>query len=374
MCSGCTACASLCPVQCITMQKDKMGFAYPRIDTSRCVDCGACERACPGLKKTSAENNPMLKTYAAQASSDDVRRDSSSGGLFTLIARYILSQNGVVYGAAFDGTYHSVKHVAVEDEKELYKLQGSKYLQSDLQEAFAAVKQYLEQERTVLFSGTPCQIAGLRSFLTKEYDHLYLLDIVCHGAPAPAVWDEYLTFLEKTYNGKANKVSFRDKRRGWHDYVLSIAFEGGKEYVKDRTEDLYVRGFLHDYYLRPSCYDCNYKGENRPSDITLGDLWGASSICPELDDNKGTSLVMVSSEKGGRLFESLASDIQYQSIDLRQCVIHNPAIVSSCDHNPKSAAFERLFQTKPINRLLNRFCSNTLWRKVMRKVKRILYR
>ena len=174
--------------------------------------------------------------------------------------------------------------------EELEKLYGSKYVQSDINSSYKDAKAYLQEGRMVLFSGTPCQIAGLRSFLAKDYENLILLDIVCHGAPAPAVWDEYLGYLEKKYSGKATAVSFRDKRESWRDYVLSIKFDNGKEYVQNRANDLYMRGFLHDHYLRPSCFNCKNKGVDRIADITLGDLWGAEKIAPKLDDNKGTSL------------------------------------------------------------------------------------
>lgn len=372
ICSGCAACAEICPESCINMKADKMGFLYPEVEASRCIDCGLCSRICPSSVKEKSDGNGFLGLYAAQSSDDSLRLSSSSGGLFNLFARYILSQNGVVFGAAFDETFHGVVHTEVQSVHNLYKLQGSKYIQSSIGNSYHSAKTYLEQGRTVLFSGTPCQIKGLKAFLHKDYENLYLLDIVCHGVPAPGVWDEYVSFLENKYKGNITGVSFRDKRHGWHNYVLSVKFDNGKEYVNNRSDDLYMRGFLHDCYLRPSCFECKHKGLERFSDITIGDLWGAESIAPELDDNKGTSLVMIFSDKGRRLFESVSADVKSKTVTAEEVVKYNPAIIKSPDFNPQSISFEKEFGNKNIGNLLNKFCSVPVYRKILRKAKNII--
>ncbi len=349
-----------------------MGFAYPEIDTAKCIDCGLCEKNCPGLKKTQTMDAPLLESYAAQCLDDSVRFVSSSGGLFTLIARYIFSQNGVVFGAAFDDTFHGVKHIAVETMHDLDRLQKSKYVQSDAGSAYQEVKAYLEKGRKVLFTGTPCQIAGLRGFLSQEYEALFLLDIVCHGVPAPGVWDEYVGILETKYQGKVTAVSFRDKSKGWRDFRLAVRFDNNREYSNCHSADLYMQGFLRNCYLRPSCYECNYKGLNRMSDITLGDLWGVKNISQEMDDNKGTSLIMISSEKGKSLLEKIGADIKCQPIHIDAAVKHNSAIVKSCDRSPKSSIFEKEFGTKPLLYLLKKYCSNSIYTKTVRRAKKYI--
>lgn len=374
LCSGCTACMQSCTTQCITMKKDKMGFLYPSVDQAKCVNCGACDRACHSLNERLPKNTAPLEVYASKGLDENVRLISSSGGLFSLIAQYVISQNGVVFGATFSDDFHTVRHIAVESLDKLPSLYGSKYVQSDIKSSYKDAKAYLQEGRMVLFSGTPCQIAGLRSFLAKDYENLILLDIVCHGAPAPAVWDEYLGYLEKKYSGKATAVSFRDKRESWRDYVLSIKFDNGKEYVQNRANDLYMRGFLHDHYLRPSCFNCKNKGVDRIADITLGDLWGAEKIAPKLDDNKGTSLVIISSEKGKLIFDKIAPSIDCQPVELDDAVKYNSAVVKSVQSNSVSNQFESSFQTKPINQLLRKYCSRPLHRKIAQKIKLIIKR
>lgn len=349
-----------------------MGFLYPEVEMTKCIDCGLCGRVCPSFGDEKGDRNSFQSLYAAQSTDDSLRFVSSSGGLFNLFARYVLSQNGVVFGAAFDQNFHGVVHTEVESEDTLYKLQGSKYVQSSIGNSYRSAKKYLEQGRTVLFSGTPCQIKGLKAFLHKDYENLFLLGIVCHGVPSPGVWDEYVSFLENKYKGKVTEVSFRDKRHGWRSYVLSVKFDNGKEYINNRSDDLYMRGFLHDCYLRPSCFHCKHKGLEHSSDITIGDLWGAEIISPELDDNKGTSLVMIFSEKGRKLFESVSSGLKSKMVTADEVVKHNPAIIKSPDFNPQSISFEKEFGKKNIDNLLNKFCSVPIYRKILRKAKNII--
>ena len=369
-CSGCSACANICPQKCISMKKDNMGFVYPLVDTIKCVDCGLCERICPCLKDHENAKHTQLTVYAAQFLDDTVRSVSSSGGIFTCLARYILLQKGVVFGATFDDEFRIVRHISVRTVKELYRIQGSKYIQSYMGSSYSEVKDLLENGTPVLFSGTLCQIEGLKAFLHKDYQNLYLVDVVCYGVPAPGVWSAYIDSLEKKYKGKAVGVSFRDKRNGWSDYVISVKFSNGKEYVNSRSNDLYMRGFLHDYYLRPSCYQCNYKSFKKITDITLGDLWGIEHLAPELNDEKGTSLVIISSEKGKSLFEKAASNMVKQVVRIEDAVKYNPAIEYNCHSNRNWVQFERDFGNKPILVLLKQYCSESILKKILRRIKR----
>ncbi len=373
LCTGCSACVNACPVHCIDMTRDKMGFLYPQIDNERCMDCKLCEKICPVIHFPSLKIDDPPKTYAARYIDGEIRIASSSGGLFMLLSRYIILQGGVVFGASFDETFHKVEHIAVESISELCKIQGSKYVQSEMGHSYKVVEEYLKQDKPVLFSGTGCQIAGLKAYLSKDYDNLYLIDVVCHGVPAPEVWDDYLSFLEKKYRGKIKNISFRDKRNGWKNYSLVITFENGKTYSADRVKDPYMYGFLHDIFTRPSCSQCSFKGLERISDITLGDLWGAESIAPDLDDNKGTSLVMVSSEKGKQLFEEIEADLEYRQICIIDVIEKNTAIVKSCNRYLDSMNFEKEFKSKPIIKLLKKYPSNTFLKKLILRVKYKFY-
>ncbi len=314
------------------------------------------------------------EAFAVMGNEEDIREKSSSGGVFYLMARYVLSQGGVVFGAAFDDTYHAVKHIAAESLDDLKKLQGAKYLQSEIGLSYALAKEYLEQGRLVLFTGTPCQTAGLKAFLNREYDHLYLLDIVCHGVPSPAVWDDYLTHLEEQYGGKAKSVSFRDKTFGWEKYLLRIEMDNGAVYSNDRANDLYMRGFLHNCFLRPSCFACAHKGTAHSADVTLGDFWGIGEVCPQLQDGKGTSLVIVSSPKGAFLMEQIRENIRMQKVALDDAIKYNPSMIQSATHNPSSEKFEKEFREKPIKVVLKRYCAMSKFKKIKRAIQALLAR
>ena len=371
MCSGCSACAAVCPVNCISMVEDKMGFKYPLIEIETCTNCDLCKTVCPKKNKLLFDLFPQ-ESYAMISKNEFIRKDSSSGGIFGILANYILSEGGVVFGAAFDENFYSVKHIMIESKDDLIKLQGSKYVQSCTEGIYCDVKLNLEQGKLVLFSGTMCQIAGIKHFLGKEYQNLILVDVVCHGVPAPNVWKEYIEWLELKYGGQVVSAFFRDKRKGWRDYVINIEFDNGKSHVKSRKDDLYMQGFLHDYYLRPSCYQCEYKKVFGMSDLTLGDLWGVEEICPEMDDNKGISLMVISSSKGKWLFEKVNQYITHKEIDLNYAIAFNPAIVKSAEGINKYNYFEKIFKTKPISVILRNIGIKPIHIRIASKIKNLL--
>ena len=372
-CTGCTACASVCPQKCITMVSDKMGFLYPNVDTERCVQCGLCKAYCPVYYESDAQEKKYIpEAYAAVGNDREICARSSSGGVFGLLAKYVLSQGGIVFGASFSDTYHATQHIAVDSLADLKKLQGSKYLQSEIGNAYVQAKSFLESGRLVLFTGTPCQISGFRSFLHKDYNNLYLVDVVCHGVPSPSVWDDYLTALEKRFDGKAKHVSFRDKVKGWENYLLRVEFDNGDMYSNDRMNDLYMRGFLHNCYLRSSCYECNYKHIEHGADMTLGDFWNVENVCPALYNDKGTSLVIVSSSKGRLLFEQIRKDICVQKVALDDVITLNPSIVESANYCLSREKFEDAFRSKPITVVLKKYCSMSKYKSLKRKIKSIL--
>lgn len=314
-CCGCTACQQICPPQCITMHPDEEGFLYPKINESRCVHCKKCEAVCP-------IHNPLLpkgktEVYVGYANNQEIRRASSSGGIFSLAAEYVLKRNGVVFGAAFDDAF-GVHHICIETEEELCKLRGSKYVQSSLEDTYAQAKKCLLRGRWVLFSGTACQIAGLKKYLGKEYDYLLTIDVLCHGVPSPKVWKLYLEDQERKHNARITSISFRDKKLGWKLFSMKIQFENGREYSLPFTKDPFMNMFLSNIDLRPSCYDCRFKAFPRSSDMTIGDCWGIEHHLPELDDDQGTSVILVHTEKGQEVLNELQNDLMLQKAELDQ--------------------------------------------------------
>lgn len=319
-CCGCTACSMICPRNCIKMDQDEEGFLYPAVNVEKCIQCGLCESVCPILKTVKKEKR-VCTAYGAYALDEKIRMSSSSGGIFVCIGQKVIGNQGVVFGASFSETFE-VQHIEAQEREQLKKLQGSKYSQSELGNTFQKVKKYLEDGREVLFSGTPCQVAGLKKYLGKEYENLILLDILCHGVPSPKVWKEYLHTLEKAYHSSIQDVKFRDKTNGWYNYSMKIDFLEDN-YNKDHSSDLFMRLFLSDFILRPSCYECRYKEIPRCSDITLGDFWGVDKVDPELYDDKGTSIILTHTEKGEQFIEKIAQDSIIRKVKLNVALPEN---------------------------------------------------
>lgn len=312
-CCGCSACEQICPVRCIKMKEDKEGFLYPEIDKERCIHCKKCERVCP-IKYPNIKNK-KTKTYVGYARNEKIRKKSSSGGIFSLLAESVLEQNGVVFGAAFDHHFR-VHHIAVTTMEELKKLRGSKYLQSRIENTFCETKEYLNEGRIVLYSGTACQIEGLQKYLEKSYDNLLTVDVLCHGVPSPKIWKLYLEQLKEKYNSKIEKIHFRDKRNGWKQYAVRVQFENAKSYSMPFEKDKFMSMFLSNINLRPSCHDCQFKEIPRASDITLGDCWGIENYMPDMDDDGGTSVILVHTSKGEELLNQVKKSIILKEAEL----------------------------------------------------------
>lgn len=325
-CCGCYACYNICPKKAIEMKVDEKGFKYPFVNKDKCINCGLCEKVCPIINKTKIDNEP--KAYACINNDDKIRTESSSGGIFTLLAENILSKAGVVFGAAFDENM-IVKHFMVDRPEDLYKFRGSKYVQSQIGDTYKLAKKALEEGKYVLFTGTPCQIEGLKSYLMKDYDKLYTQDIICHGVPSPLVWEKYKNSIEGKENDKIINVNYRNKENSWKLFDISINLKNGK-IIKERAHtNLYMEVFLKNVCLRDSCYKCTFKCMNRKSDITLADFWGIQRVKPEFDDDKGTSLVIVNSKKGRDLFESIKDKIKYEETDIKEAIKYNPSMITS---------------------------------------------
>lgn len=315
LCTGCHACYNICPKKCIVMQSDKHGFKYPIINNDICINCGLCKSVCPIENKYIG--NKRGAAFACINKNDVIRLDSSSGGIFSLLANEILDRGGVVVGAAFTDKF-SVEHVIVDSKYGLEKLRGSKYIQSNIGDIYKIVKNYLENDKYVLFSGTPCQISGIKCYLGKSYDKIIYQDFICHGVPSPLVWRKYIESVEREYNKiipKTIPISFRNKCNGWENFSLKIVFSDKTELIEQFNNNLYMKAFLGNLCLRPSCYNCHSKSLERESDITLADFWGIDKISSKMNDNKGTSLVLVNSDKGKELFFKIKNLMHIEEIN-----------------------------------------------------------
>lgn len=312
-CTGCGICSLKCPKKCIGMKLDAEGFLRPTVDINQCINCGTCTVVCPSLGEQTSDNK-KIELYAAHNNDKTVIEHSSSGAVFPEIAKKVVEMGGVVYGAAYNELF-SVEHIRIDNTSGISKLLGSKYVQSESYPVFPLIKRDLDNCRRVLFVGTPCQVSSLRIYLGKEYEGLYLIDFVCHGVPSPDYWQKYLNCIQKRFldNERITGVNFRYKG-DFEGTKLKIESKN-HEYIKDAAQDPFYTAFSKNLSLRPSCYNCNYKGTARASDITLGDCWGIEKIDPESFNASGTSLVMTQSEKGKQLFESISDRIAYKQIE-----------------------------------------------------------
>ncbi len=365
-CTGCYACLNTCPQSCITMKDDFEGFWYPVVDYNKCINCGLCENVCPVMHKTQENNEP--RAYACINKNEIIRLESSSGGIFTLVAEHVIDNNGVVFGASFDKGF-TVVHSYVESKEDLEKFRGSKYVQSKIGDAYKQAELFLREGKQVLFSGTPCQVAGLKSFLQREYDNLLCIDVVCHGVPSPKVWERYISYHENRSGASVKRIAFRRKDNGWKRYSISLSFNNDTEYIETFDGDLYMRAFLKNVCLRPSCYACNFKTLHRQSDITLADFWGIENLLPEIDDDKGTSLVFINSARGESVFKRIKDKILYKEVDINKAVEYNLSAIKSVEKNPKRDKFFKELDRVPFDELVKKYCSDRILVRVKRNLK-----
>lgn len=338
-CCGCSACYSICPVNAIQLIADDEGFQYPYIDQDLCINCRKCESVCP-LKLQQKKLHP-IHIYAAKNKNECIRQKSSSGGVFSLLANFTEASGGIIYGAVFDEKF-AVRHIRAETAEEWGKMCGSKYMQSDIKNVFSQVKDDLKHRRKVLFSGTPCQIDGLKQFLKYERissEDLLTCDIVCHGVPSPLIWNEYLQYLKKTSGRELGFVNFRDKDQlGWHNSTLTIKDkEQGVILSETQSDNFFFQLFFNHEILRPACHRCKYSNFSRHGDISLGDFWGIEKNFKEFDDDKGVSLVMVNTDIGEKVWEEIKNDMEYFEISQEQCI--QPNLVSPSEEGPGRKRF-----------------------------------
>lgn len=373
-CCGCHGCTNICPKSCISMEVDNEGFWYPKVDKNLCIDCHLCEKVCPILEVPQKKEVFTTLTYACKNKNDEVRVESSSGGVFSLLCKYVINREGVVFGASYDEDFN-VRHTYVETLEECAQFRSSKYVQSKIGDTYKKVRTFLNQGRVVLFSGTPCQIEGLSGYLRKEYPNLIKVDIACHGVPSPKVYREYVTNLEREYHSKLTSLSFRNKDTGWNTYSFKAEFENGKVHQEIGYDNIYMKGFLSDIYLRPSCFECEFKKPRTTADITLGDYWGVKDIHPEFTDEKGVSLIFVHSQKGKDIFDQVSVNLEVVESDFDYATKCNPSIIKHAPYQPKRQQFfELLEQGVALNTAIEKCVKPTLLQRVKRKGKQVVKR
>lgn len=323
-CCGCAACVNACPKQCITMYSDKKGFFYPLIDSSLCIHCNLCEKVCPLIHRAVKPIRPIMVEAVVSKSAEDVRL-SSSGAVCHELSRYFIAKKGVVYGATWtDGLV--VRHIRVTQNADLERIRCSKYLQSQIGDIFKVVKTDLLDKRNVLFIGTPCQVAGLKRYLRKDYENLITVDFVCHGVPSQAIFNRIIADIEKHNGSIVKEVNFRSKKENWRDFGTDYTLQSGKKQYIRHSKSIFYRGFMSNLYLRDCCHKCSFTNNRNNSDITVADLWGVEFVRPEIDDNTGMNLVLVRSQRGRELIEDCSFKFNRFEYDYQDALKYNPAI------------------------------------------------
>ena len=356
-CTGCLACYNACKHKAIKINSDKEGFNYPHIISDLCVECGLCSSSCPILNNQQIHESTPRHTYATWSKQKDIIDNSSSGGAFTILAEEILNYGGVVFGATLDIEKKCVKHIFINDKNDLWKLQGSKYVQSHIGNSYSECSKFLRQGYKVLFTGTPCQIAGLYTYLRKNDDNLITLDIICHGVPSPLVFYKYLIMLENKENSNIKTFKFRDKHWSWNRFNIKCEFNNGHTYYGIWEKDTFIRGFLRELYLRPSCHNCGFAKSERISDITLGDFWGYRERSSEkLNFDRGISLVLINTTKGNEIFNKVREQNICYEREYNDAVKNQQALRSCFPPSPLRENFWQDFNKMNFGDLMSKYC------------------
>ncbi|MDY4671155.1 MAG: Coenzyme F420 hydrogenase/dehydrogenase, beta subunit C-terminal domain [Oliverpabstia sp.] len=394
-CCGCTACASACPKQCITMKKDNEGFQYPFVDKEKCIDCHICEKKCPivGKEKVVASlegdkyevNRKAIETakylpetYVCFLKDNRIREQSTSGGIFTALAQYVLEQNGTVCGVILDEN-QNVVHAFAENEIDIEKMRRSKYVQSDQVGVYKKVKEELCQGRIVLYTGTPCQVAGLKSYLGKEYEKLLTVDVFCHGVGSPLYWEKYVQYISRKMKSKIKEVRFREKTYGYNSACLAVYFENGKSIHKGHDDDLYWSAFSKNYIYRPSCYACVFKSINHVSDFSIGDFWDTSNLSEVYKSANGCSIVLSHTDKAKKVLEQIENLIDKQPVRIDEALNinggHQPSMLITCPSVPerRESWFDDIVDMTP-KELVNKYIPLGIKGKIKSVLKPIFYK
>ena len=373
MCCGCWACYNACPKHCITMEEDNEGFRYPKIDANLCIDCGLCEKVCPILKPKMDDTIPQ--SYVVQQKDEEILRTSTSGGFFTSISKYAIENGGVVFGAAFNDDME-LSHSYSETLEGCKKFRGSKYVQSLIGETYKQAKSFLDEDRVVIFSGTPCQIAGLYGYLgKKKYENLITVDLVCHGTPSPLLLRKYLAYHAEKLDSPVVDYRSRDKYYGYDFSTATIWFaDRKKQYHKGKESDLMLGLYFKNICSRPSCYHCHFKTLHRISDITIFDCWDARSVSHKFS-NKGATNVFIHTEKGRLVFEKLKDDFIWASSDINQIIKRDGVMIkNSVPINFKREAFFKDLHKIQMCDIENKYFHRTVINRLIAYCKPVFYK
>jgi coenzyme F420-reducing hydrogenase beta subunit len=327
-CCGCSACIHSCPVHAISFVEDQEGFMYPEINEDTCINCGLCERVCP-FDNPDYQNEKSPLVFASMLKNKTERQKSSSGGLFYVLAKHIIERGGIVYGATLDENLN-VKHIGAESLSELQKLRGSKYVQSDLRNVFIEIRSQLKAERWVYFVGTGCQVAGLKSFLRKDYPTLITSDLVCHGVPSQKLFSTHIKYLEEKYHGQVSDYQFRDNATWGVCEMFHLTNPKGKiKHIRNSSYELspYLYSFMYAFTYRQSCYNCKFAQIPRQGDITLADYWGCHSFFPKIDSSKGVSLILINTNKGKEIWNRVKDNVEYYPSNVDDGAKYNSNLV-----------------------------------------------
>lgn len=376
-CVLCGSCVISCPTKAIDFHRKYLDFIYPEIDMDKCIGCNKCERVCPILNPPTHNNQEYCEGYVARHCQRETRIESTSGGIFSAAAEYVLSCGGYVCGAIMDENFH-VSHICSNSRTVVKKMRGSKYVQSNLVPALNVINDRLSSGKLVLFTGCPCQIAAVQSFLGGRPDNLILIELICHGIPSDNMLQSYIRLQERAANSKVKSIEFRRKTQGWHNSSVFIAFANGRIYNKSSYEDIYVKGFLTAVYLRESCYNCHFRGFRSCADIMIGDFWGAEIEFPHLDDNTGLSAVIALSKKGLDFLQKL--EIEKYQVNTSIIIQYNKNIMESCAPNPLRELFYKVSSEAGYEAAMNKLLKENYFRAIIRqlrhyghKLKQILY-
>lgn len=363
-CNGCMACINVCPKNIISVKKDKLGFAYPFLnEPEKCINCNRCNDVCPSRKKHKITTNVGEVICGYNRNQED-RYSSSSGGIFPLLCRTILSSSGVCYGVSFNENFET-HHIRIFSESDIRLISSSKYVEAGREYIFRSVEEDLKTGIIVLFSGTPCQAYGLKAFLRKDYSNLICVDLLCYGIPSPIVWNKWLEYIS---NGRRPVyVDFRDKTIGWNNYSLRIDFEDGSSYCKPKAEDYYIATFSKGAYIRRSCYACKLKAFPRASDITLGDFQELKELSPDADPKNGWSMIRINTDKGKELFNQVKEYIVFNIVDADIMNSIHPGIGASSPKHPNREKVEALIDNVDIKKILAKYASLTPEMKIRQK-------
>lgn len=374
-CCGCNACGDICVHKAISFKADNEGFWYPVVDKEKCVDCGLCEKVCPIINKAQPERFTVPNVFAAYNKDEGVRVDSTSGGLHSALSNVMYGRGAYICGAVYNED-HTVSHLTSPDENLLPEIRSSKYLQSSMLGQYRKIRDLLHKGEKVFYCGTPCQVHALYNFLGKDYPELITCDFICRGVNSPKVFLKYMDMLEKRYASKATGIKFKNKKWGWHNFSMRVDFENGKQYCEDRWHDLFFIGYLqYGNFSRPSCYGCQFKGFPQKSDITLADFWGIEKIDQTMDQDKGTSLVMVNSDKGMELFNVAKEQLVWKEFTMEDARKGNPAMDSSLKPTTKNRdAFFKALDEMPFDKVAAKFFPlPTFSNNMKKKARRVLH-